>query len=201
MTQEGIPNLTDCQPCVLVEVRVFSDEQCFLDFSWPVSLFISQHKVYGQLDVLQESAMLPVGQVKCDRLFLAGPNYSLCHHISWEQFFFLSWGSLAANISLSQPSHRNGLVNQVSSSELQCRLDFLGLYTHFCDSVPCNIQVTNPLKRGTVRILEWRSTNFTVVSKVLHSNYRSLNFIGPYHFWGISPRNLTSFTRPFLHNV
>ena len=51
MTQEGIPNLTDCQPCVLVEVRVFSDKQCFLDFSWPVSLFISQHnafvKVYG----------------------------------------------------------------------------------------------------------------------------------------------------------
>ena len=27
---------------------------------------------------------------------------------------------------------------------------------------------------------------------------RSRNLIGPYHFWGISPRNSTLFTRPFL---
>ena len=33
---------------------------------------------------------------------------------------------------------------------------------------------------------------------MLHNNYRSHNRIGPYHFWGISPRNSTLFTRPFL---
>jgi len=41
-------------------------------------------------------------------------------------------------------------------------------------------------------------TNFTVVSAVLRNNYWSRNLIGPYRFWVISPRNLTSFTRPFL---
>ena len=34
--------------------------------------------------------------------------------------------------------------------------------------------------------------------KVLCNNYWSCNLIGPYHFWVISPRNLTLFTRPFL---
>ena len=29
-------------------------------------------------------------------------------------------------------------------------------------------------------------------------NYQTCNLIDPYHFWGISPRNLTLFTRPFL---
>ena len=41
-------------------------------------------------------------------------------------------------------------------------------------------------------------TNSTVVREVLRNNYRSRNLIGHYHFWGISPRNSTSFTRPFL---
>ena len=33
---------------------------------------------------------------------------------------------------------------------------------------------------------------------MVHNNYQSYNLIGLYHFWGISPRNLTSFTRLFL---
>ena len=37
-----------------------------------------------------------------------------------------------------------------------------------------------------------------VVREVLHNNYRRRNLIGHYHFWVISPRNSTSFTRPFL---
>ena len=41
-------------------------------------------------------------------------------------------------------------------------------------------------------------TNFTVVSVVLRNNYWSRNLIGPYRFRVISPRNSTSFTRPFL---
>ena len=40
--------------------------------------------------------------------------------------------------------------------------------------------------------------NFTVVKEVLCNNYRSCNLTGPYHFWVISPRNSTLFTRPFL---
>ena len=39
---------------------------------------------------------------------------------------------------------------------------------------------------------------FTVVMEVLCNNNQSRNLIGPYHFLGISARNLTSFTRPFL---
>ena len=31
-----------------------------------------------------------------------------------------------------------------------------------------------------------------------HNNYRTRNLIGHYHVWVISPRNSTSFTRPFL---
>ena len=33
---------------------------------------------------------------------------------------------------------------------------------------------------------------------MLRNNYRPRNLIGDYHFWVISPRNSTSFTRPFL---
>ena len=33
---------------------------------------------------------------------------------------------------------------------------------------------------------------------MLRNNYQSRNLIGHYPFWVISPRNLTSFTRPFL---
>ena len=33
---------------------------------------------------------------------------------------------------------------------------------------------------------------------MLRNNYRSRNLIGHYPFWVISPRNSTSFTRPFL---
>ena len=38
----------------------------------------------------------------------------------------------------------------------------------------------------------------TVVRGVLRNNYQSRNLIGPYHFWGISPRNSTSFTGSLL---
>ena len=41
-------------------------------------------------------------------------------------------------------------------------------------------------------------TNFTSVREVLHNNYWSHNVIDLYHFMGISPRNLTLFTRRFL---
>ena len=41
-------------------------------------------------------------------------------------------------------------------------------------------------------------TNFTVVRAVLRNNCWSRNLIGLYRFWVISPRNSTSFTRPFL---
>ena len=34
--------------------------------------------------------------------------------------------------------------------------------------------------------------------EVQRNNYQSHNLIGPYHFWGKSPRNLTWFTRVFL---
>ena len=33
---------------------------------------------------------------------------------------------------------------------------------------------------------------------MLRNNYRSHNLIGPYNFWGMSPRNSTSFIRQFL---
>ena len=36
---------------------------------------------------------------------------------------------------------------------------------------------------------------FTVVWEVLCDNYKSCNLIGPYHFWGVSPTNLTLLTR------
>ena len=50
------------------------------------------------------------------------------------------------------------------------------------------------LKKGMDTRVELKF--FNVVSEVLQNNYQSHNLIGPYHFWGISPRNL--FTRPFL---
>ena len=37
-----------------------------------------------------------------------------------------------------------------------------------------------------------------VIRKILCNNYWSHNLVGPYHFGLISPRNLTSFTRPLL---
>ena len=47
---------------------MFSDEQCFLDFSWPVSLFISQHNAFvklcydlQQLHVLQLPVWMAAG--------------------------------------------------------------------------------------------------------------------------------------------
>ena len=40
-------------------------------------------------------------------------------------------------------------------------------------------------------------TNFIAIRAVLCNNYWSHNLIGPYRFWAISPRNSTSFTRPF----
>ena len=55
-----------------------------------------------------------------------------------------------------------------------------------------------PTRSKTVRILKWRWTNFTAVREVLRNNYQSPNLIGHYHFWVISPRNSTLFTRPFL---
>ena len=76
--------------------------------------------------------------------------------------------------------------------------NFLGLYTLLQVS-PSNVQniTPNPLKKkGTdARVDIW---NFTVVREVQRNIYQSHNLIGPYHFWGKSPRNLTWFTRVFL---
>ena len=68
----------------------------------------------------------------------------------------------------------------------------------FATVLPSNIKTfyAKPAQRGTDTQVELK--NFTVVRKVLHNNYWSHNLIGPCHFWGISPRNLTLFTRPFL---
>ena len=156
-----------------------------------------------QLDVLQESTMLPVGQVTWDSVTDCCWQDQITSFVTTYHGNYFSFypGSLWLQI-LVCPSPLTETVWWTKSGPVNYNVSWISwVYTHFCDSVPCNIQATNPLKRGTVRILEWRSTNFTVVSKVLHSNYRSLNLIGPYHFWGISPRNLTLFIRPFLHNV
>ena len=40
----------------------------------------------------------------------------------------------------------------------------------------------NPLKKGM---------GTQVVKEVLRNNYQTCNLIGPYHFWGISPRSLS----------
>ena len=50
-------------------------------------------------------------------------------------------------------------------------------------------------KKGTDT---WIEFTIAAVREVLRNNQQSCNLIGPYHFWGISPRNLTLFTRPFL---
>ena len=42
------------------------------------------------------------------------------------------------------------------------------------------------------------SSRDIVVREMPHFNYQSRGRIGPYHFWGISPRNSTLFTRLFL---
>ena len=82
---------------------------------------------------------------------------------------------------------RNGLVNQV---------EFLGLAHAFATVLPSNVEnILCQTRLKQVQILKWR---FTVVRKVLRNNHWSHNLIGPYHFLGISPRNSTSFTRPFL---
>ena len=83
---------------------------------------------------------------------------------------------------------RNDLVNQV---------EFLRLVQHFWDSVTqqCSKHLhQNPLKKGTRAEIFF----FTIVRELLHNDYQSHSLIGPYHFLGISPRNLTLFTRPFF---
>ena len=79
---------------------------------------------------------------------------------------------------------RNGLVNQV---------EFLGLVYTFATVSPSNIQ--NILRQTCKNRYGYLSRDNNVVREVLCSNYQSCNLIGPYHFWGICPRNLTSLTR------
>ena len=60
-------------------------------------------------------------------------------------------------------TRRNGLVNQV---------EFLGLARTFATVSPSNVQnILRPTCSKKVRILEWKWTNFTVVSEVLCNNY------------------------------
>ena len=51
-------------------------------------------------------------------------------------------------------------------------------------------------KKGTDARME--INKFYCCKGVLRNNYQSYNLIGHYPFWVISPRNSTSFTRPFL---
>ena len=84
---------------------------------------------------------------------------------------------------------RNGLVNQV---------EFLGLVHTFATVSPSNVQTfyTKPARKRYDYLS--RDKKFYVVMEVLRNNYQSCSLIGPYHFKGISPRNLTPFTRLFL---
>ena len=75
--------------------------------------------------------------------------------------------------SCPQTPLSHSLVNQV---------EFLGLVHTFVTVSPSNVP-PNTLKQGMDTQIR---------------NYRSRNLIGPYHFWGISSRNSTFFTRPFL---
>ena len=69
------------------------------------------------------------------------------------------------------------------------QLEILGLAHTFVIASPSNVQGQTSMDARKI---------FTVAREVLHNNYQSHNFIGPYHFWGISPSNSTLFTRPFL---
>ena len=59
-----------------------------------------------------------------------------------------------------------------------------------------NYFVENPLKKSMDTRMEMN--NVDVVREVLRNNQRSCNLIGLPPSWGKSPRNWTSFTRPFL---
>ena len=75
------------------------------------------------------------------------------------------------------------------------KLNFLQAHT-FVTVPPSNILCQQHSKKGTDTRVEIK--NFTIVREVLRINYLSRNLISPYHFWGISPRNSTLFTRFFL---
>ena len=83
-------------------------------------------------------------------------------------------------------TRRNRLVNLVK---------FLGLPDTFATVSPTIIQnilcQTCSIK---LQILEWKWTNFSVVSATI----LSCNLIGTDHFWEISSKNSTLFTRQFL---
>ena len=82
-------------------------------------------------------------------------------------------------------TRRNGLVNQVK---------FVGLVHTFATVSPAMfIPFYAKQQIGTDTGIEINT--FTVVKEVLCNNCKSCNLIGPYHFWGISPRNLTLLTR------
>ena len=59
----------------------------------------------------------------------------------------------------------------------------------FCDSINQHCSKHFNFKKSTDTQMQ---KNFTV--EVLRKNDSSYNLIGPYHFWVISPRNLTQFT-------
>ena len=74
------------------------------------------------------------------------------------------------------------------------QVEFLGLVHIFATVSPSNIQLhqTHSKRYG------YSSRDKKIYCCKGSNNYRSHNLIGPYHFLGISPRNLTSFTRLFL---
>ena len=67
---------------------------------------------------------------------------------------------------------------------------------HFCNSVIFNILWKPAQKKDGYS--NGDEQNVTVVRKVPRNNYWFHNLIGPYHFWVISLRNLTPFTRPLF---
>ena len=84
-------------------------------------------------------------------------------------------------------TRRNSLVNQVeflglASMHTVLQQYNLATFKTFCGQ---SSQKRYGYSNGDVR-------------EVLRNNYRSCNLIGSYHYWEISPRNSTSFTRQFF---
>ena len=130
--------------------------------------------------------------VKTDKLCGLKQLYKCLPRVVLSRYHIQCTLSLTHCTSLVPRPHpltrRNSLVNQV---------EFLGLAQTFATVSPSNVQnflhQTHSKKRYSSRF-----KIFTIVREVLSNNYRSHNLIAHYHYWGISPRNLTLFTRPFL---
>ena len=109
-------------------------------------------------------------------LILIASKHHLMIHVTVMKLTLASFSGHSQILSHSHVvvllSPRNILANQV---------EFLGL-------------LQKPTQKSTNT---WREM-ITIIRKMVCNNYWSHNVVGPYQFGVISPRNLTSFTRPFL---